>query len=90
MNVAPVLFHHTAAKFLLSEREAIELISHYLETVHMSWKAICDEVELSEVERKLFWGRMFSLRSFLKVPRNDYKISSVTVSACPTPRFSTR
>lgn len=48
-----------ASRFLLSEREATELISHYLETVRMNWKAICDEVELSEVDRKLFWGRMF-------------------------------
>ena len=48
-----------ADRFLLSRREAIELIAHYLDTVHMNWKALGDEVGLSEVDRKLFWGRMF-------------------------------
>jgi serine/threonine-protein kinase HipA len=29
-----------ADRFLLSRREAIELIAHYLDTVHMNWKAL--------------------------------------------------
>ncbi len=48
-----------APKFLLSEAEAIEIIMHQIKTVRACWESICNEVALSEVDRKLFWGRMF-------------------------------
>ncbi len=48
-----------APKFLLSKPEAIEIIQHHIETVRACWDSVCDEVGLSEVDRKLFWGRMF-------------------------------
>jgi len=48
-----------APKFLLTETEAVEIIRHHIETVRAQWTRVCDEVALSDVERKLFWGRMF-------------------------------
>ncbi|MFE8150766.1 HipA domain-containing protein [Brenneria goodwinii] len=48
-----------APKFLLNETEAIEIITHHIEIVRARWTSICDEVALNEVDRKLFWGRMF-------------------------------
>ena len=48
-----------APKFLLSKIEAGEIITHHIETVRARWTSICDEVELSEVDRTLFWERMF-------------------------------
>ncbi|MCA6999578.1 type II toxin-antitoxin system HipA family toxin [Dickeya solani] len=48
-----------APKFLLTETEAVKIIRHHIETVQAQWTRVCDEVALSDVERKLFWGRMF-------------------------------
>ncbi|ANF59421.1 type II toxin-antitoxin system HipA family toxin [Halotalea alkalilenta] len=48
-----------APKFLLERNEAVEIITHHIETVRARWTSICDEVGLSEVDRKLFWSRMF-------------------------------
>lgn len=48
-----------AAKFLLSEQEAIEIITHCIRTVHENWEEICSEASLSEVDRKFLWGRVF-------------------------------
>lgn len=48
-----------AAKFLLSEQEAIEIITHCIRTVHENWEEMCSEVSLSEVDRKFLWGRAF-------------------------------
>ncbi|EHD19588.1 MULTISPECIES: type II toxin-antitoxin system HipA family toxin [Brenneria] len=48
-----------APKFRLNESEAIAIITHHIETVRERWTSICDEAALSEVDRKLFWGRMF-------------------------------
>ncbi|MCL2893581.1 hypothetical protein [Brenneria tiliae] len=48
-----------APKFRLDETEAIAIITHHIETIRERWTSICDEAALSEVDRKLFWGRMF-------------------------------
>ncbi|SAI22389.1 putative DNA-binding transcriptional regulator [Bordetella ansorpii] len=48
-----------ASKFLLSEADAVQLIVNQLEIVRENWTRICDEAELSKVDRGLFWGRMF-------------------------------
>lgn len=48
-----------AAKFLLSEQEAIEIITHCIRIVHENWEEMCSEVSLSEVDRKFLWGRAF-------------------------------
>lgn len=48
-----------APKFLLSESEAAEIIRSQLDIVRARWTSVCDEASLSEVDRKLLWGRMF-------------------------------
>lgn len=48
-----------APKFLLDETKATAIITHQIKTLHAHWTSICDEVALSEVDRKLFWKRMF-------------------------------
>lgn len=49
----------SAPKYLLAEHEAIDIIIHCLETVKGQWDDVCEEVDVSEVDRKLFWRRMF-------------------------------
>jgi hypothetical protein len=39
----------------------------------MNWKALGDEVGLSEVDRKLFWGRMFLILSYLKARQKRFE-----------------
>ncbi|PRD15227.1 type II toxin-antitoxin system HipA family toxin [Pantoea coffeiphila] len=48
-----------AVKFLLSEQEAIEIITHCIRTVHENWEEVCCEASLSEVDRKFLWRRAF-------------------------------
>lgn len=48
-----------AAKFLLSEQEAIDVITHCIRTVHQNWAEVCREASLSEVDRNFLWGRVF-------------------------------
>lgn len=48
-----------APKFRLDEAEAMLIITQQVETVRDRWTGVCDEAELSEIDRKLFWGRMF-------------------------------
>ncbi|WP_216362587.1 type II toxin-antitoxin system HipA family toxin [Bowmanella denitrificans] len=49
----------TAPNFLLSQEEAIEIFEHQKTTIEKHWASVCDEAELSEVERNLFWHRQF-------------------------------
>ncbi|MDR9776910.1 HipA domain-containing protein [Rhizobium hidalgonense] len=48
-----------AADYHLKEAEAAALIEHQVATIAERWQAICDECELSPVDRKLFAGRQF-------------------------------
>lgn len=48
-----------APNFLLDKQSATEIIHHMLATVRMEWEATCDEASLSEVDRNLFWKRIF-------------------------------
>ncbi|MDV6316101.1 HipA domain-containing protein [Idiomarina sp. HP20-50] len=48
-----------ASNFLLSEDEALTIFEHQKLVVEENWQSVCDEAELSEVDRKLFWGRQF-------------------------------
>lgn len=48
-----------AHNFLLSENEAAAIFDHQIETIERYWLEVCDDAELSEVDRKLFWKRMF-------------------------------
>lgn len=48
-----------AHNFLLSENEATAIFDHQIKTIEANWFEVCDSAELTEVDRKLFWKRMF-------------------------------
>ncbi len=48
-----------ASHFLLSQDDARAIFSNLTESIEKNWDSVCDEAELSEVDRKLFWGRQF-------------------------------
>lgn len=48
-----------AQNFLLSKDEAYEIFEHQKSVIEQNWQAVCDEAELSDVDRNLFWGRQF-------------------------------
>lgn len=45
--------------FHLSENEALNIIEHQKSIIENNWDAICDEAELSQVDKNLFWHRQF-------------------------------
>ena len=45
--------------FLLSREQALELIEHQLTIIIHHWENVCDEAELSVVDRSYLWGRQF-------------------------------
>ena len=47
--------HH----FLVKPAEAKEIRDHQRDIIETHWDDVCDEAELSQVDRKLFWGRQF-------------------------------
>lgn len=55
-----------AANFQLGERAAAKIINETLEAVHAKWRNTCEEAELSEVDRNLFWERIFLNPSILE------------------------
>ncbi|MDE0507393.1 MAG: type II toxin-antitoxin system HipA family toxin [Gammaproteobacteria bacterium] len=48
-----------ANHFLLSEDDAREISGHQINVIERHWEEVCDEAELGEVDRKLFWRRQF-------------------------------
>ena len=48
-----------APNFLINDRDAKELIDHQIETITRLWPAICDEAEISTVDRTYLWRRQF-------------------------------
>ena len=48
-----------ASHFLLSEDNAHAISDHQINIIERHWDEVCDEAELSEVDRKLFWRRQF-------------------------------
>ncbi|MBA56830.1 MAG: phosphatidylinositol kinase [Pseudomonadales bacterium] len=48
-----------APHFQLSESEAKAIFEKQREAIEANWDKVCDEANLSEVERKLFWKRQF-------------------------------
>ena len=48
-----------ANHFLLSEDDARTIFTHLTESIESHWDAVCEEAELGEVDKKLFWGRQF-------------------------------
>ena len=64
-----------ANNFLLSEDAAQTIFTHLTATIEQHRGAVCEEAELGEVDRKLFWGRQF-LNPYSQT-RNYSKISGV-------------
>jgi len=50
---------NAASDYLLKSTEAQEIIDHQIETIESNWTNICEEAEISEVDRNLFWKRQF-------------------------------
>ena len=48
-----------APDYHLKEAEAAALIEHQITTIANLWQGVCDEADLSPVDRKLFAGRQF-------------------------------
>lgn len=48
-----------AERLGLSQTQAREIINHQIATIHEHWGAICDEGDLSPVDRDFLWGRQF-------------------------------
>lgn len=48
-----------APSFLITSDEAIALAKHQIGVIQAKWEAICKEAKLSEVDRRLMWGRQF-------------------------------
>ncbi len=47
------------AQFLLTKAEAHHIIESQVDTVRAHWNDLCDEAELSKVDRALLWRRQF-------------------------------
>lgn len=45
--------------FLVSNDEAIAIARHQITTIQKRWVPVCNEANLSEVDRNLFWRRQF-------------------------------
>ncbi len=59
----------SATSFLLAREEAIAIINHQVNVIEHEWQAVCDEANLSEVDRALFWRRQFlNPFAFLNAP----------------------
>jgi len=50
---------NAAGHFHLSREEALELVSQQLTCMIEKWDGVCDEADLSEVDRACLWGRQF-------------------------------
>lgn len=46
-------------QFLLSKQKATEIVKHQIQTIEKKWKSVCEEAELSQVDRNLLWKRQF-------------------------------
>ena len=49
----------TAKHFLLSDDDARAIFDYQIAAIEQNWKVVCEEAELSEVDRSLLWGRQF-------------------------------
>ena len=48
-----------AKHFLLTDDDARAVFTHMTGAIEENWQAVCDEANLSEVDRSLLWGRQF-------------------------------
>jgi serine/threonine-protein kinase HipA len=49
----------TAGEYLLSEQEATDIVDRQIAIIERHWVSLCDEAELTQVDRKLLWHRAF-------------------------------
>lgn len=49
----------SAAAFLLSDGDARDLIANQVASIRAGWAEVCDEAQLSEVDRNFLWRRQF-------------------------------
>ena len=49
----------SAHNFLLSKDDAREIFEHQKSVIEEYWHPVCDAAQLSEVDKKLLWGRQF-------------------------------
>lgn len=47
--------HH----FLLTQDEVMEIANYQKRVIETSWKSVCDEATLGEVDQNMLWGRQF-------------------------------
>ncbi|MEJ2611531.1 MAG: HipA domain-containing protein [Candidatus Thiodiazotropha sp.] len=59
-----------AHNFLLSPKEAREIIEHQIAVIENNWASVCDEANLNQTDRALFWKRQF-LNDFAFQGYND-------------------
>lgn len=48
-----------AHSFMLSTKQAQEIIDHQLDQIEANWDAVCDQAELPKMARQALWGRQF-------------------------------
>lgn len=48
-----------AYQFLLSEKEALAIISDQLTTITSNWESVCAEANITEIDKRLMWKRQF-------------------------------
>jgi serine/threonine-protein kinase HipA len=49
----------TAHNFMLSEEQAHVIFEQLTAVIERYWNSVCEEAELTEVDKKLLWGRQF-------------------------------
>lgn len=49
----------TAHNFLLSQEEASEIFSSFIDIINDKWDDVCDEAKLSVVDKNMLWKRQF-------------------------------
>lgn len=48
-----------APQFQLAREEANAIVEHQIQVINAQWSTVCNEAELSEVDRNLMWHRQF-------------------------------
>lgn len=50
---------NAARHFLLSREEALAIVTHQKKVIEENWATVCNEAELNQTDRNLFWNRQF-------------------------------
>jgi serine/threonine-protein kinase HipA len=46
-------------EFLMAEEDAITIVNHQVRVVKNEWETVCNEANLSQVDRTILWRRQF-------------------------------